>query len=136
MIVIITIIKAGAISFLPFGNVCECYACSPDGPRQKMLLPPGGTKLNELTGWYGSSLLPSSMPSKLLKLLACHSSTVVPHLTRIIRSRKITIKRKHRKAKIKPQMKRIETRSMRSNGVKTHRPAKICLLYTSPSPRD
>ena len=55
--------------------------------------------------------------------------TVVPHLTTIICSRKSTIKRKHRKAKIKTPLNHIETRSMRSIGVKTHRPAKI--LHTA-----
>ena len=56
-------------------------------------------------------------------------NTVVPHLMTIIRSRKIAVKRKHRKAKLKSPLKRIENPSMRSNGLKTHRPAKI--LHTA-----
>ena len=50
--------------------------------------------------------------------------TVVPRLTTIIRSRKITVKRKHRKTKIKSPLKCIENLSVHSNGLKTHSPAK------------
>ena len=56
-------------------------------------------------------------------------TTVVPYLTTIIRSRKIAIKQKHRKTKLKTPLKCIETRSVCSNGVKTHRPGKI--LHTA-----
>ena len=55
--------------------------------------------------------------------------TVVPRLTMIIRSRKIAVKRKHRKAKLKTPLKCTETRSMHSNEVKTHCLAKI--LHTA-----
>ena len=83
------------------------------------------------------------------------ANTVVPHLMTLIRSSEIAVERKRRKAKFKNPLKRTENRSMRSNGLKTHRPVKIlhtaaifcacivrnpslstCLLYTSPSPRD
>ena len=53
------------------------------------------------------------------------SNTVVPRLTAIIGSRKIAVKQKHRKTKLNTPLKRTETCSMRSNGVKTHHPAKI-----------
>ena len=55
--------------------------------------------------------------------------TVVPRLTTIIHSRKIAIQWKHRKTKLKTPLKHIDTRSMRSSGVKTHCPAKI--LHTA-----
>ena len=43
--------------------------------------------------------------------------SVVPRLTAIIRSRKISVKRKCRKAKIKSPLKCIENHSMHSNGL-------------------
>ena len=57
--------------------------------------------------------------------LTNHRYSVMPHLTTIIHSRKIAVKRKHCKAKFKSPLKRIENRSMRSSGLKTHRPVKI-----------
>ena len=46
-------------------------------------------------------------------------------ITTLIHSSEIAVERKCRKAKLKSPLKFIETRSMHSNGLKTHCPAKI-----------
>ena len=50
---------------------------------------------------------------------------MVPRITTLIRSSEIAVERKRRKAKIKSPLKRIETPSVRSSGLETHRPVKI-----------
>ena len=54
---------------------------------------------------------------------------MVPRLTMLIHSSEIAVEQKRRKAKIKNQLKRIKAQLMHSNGLKTHRPAKI--LHTT-----
>ena len=54
-----------------------------------------------------------------------HAYTVLPRITTLIRSSEIAVESKRRNAKIKSPLKRIKTRLMRSNGLETHRPAKI-----------
>ena len=61
-----------------------------------------------------------SLEAKIIKLrLQYFGHRVVPRLTVIISSRKIAVKRKHRKAKIKSPLKSIENLSMCSSGLKT-----------------
>ena len=55
--------------------------------------------------------------------------TVVPRLTTLIHSSEIAVERKCRKVKIKNPSKRIKTRLMRSNELKTHPPTKT--LHTA-----
>ena len=56
-------------------------------------------------------------------------NTVVPHLTMLSCSSKIAVERKRRKEKLKNPLKHIKPWLMHSNGLKTHRPAKI--LHTA-----
>ena len=65
----------------------------------------------------------------LTLLRLCSYNIVVPRLTTLIRSSEIAVEPKRRKVKLKNPLKHIKTRLMCSNGLKTHRPAKI--LHTA-----